>query len=148
LTTKRFPTSKDLIKLILRETPDEYRQIVSDYFHRMYFHEFSVIDHSVTKQDNGKYLVRATIHTDKSENIDGETINVDEFNDPVQIILINNASDEGDIYAQTPIFEKRLWFNNTKTVIEFEVDQMPTEMVIDPYHNYVERNVTDNVVRF
>ena len=70
------------------------------------------------------------------------------IHEPLQIVVVDDSIDSGDRYSATLLADERRWFDQAETVVEFVVDKEPAAVIVDPYHNFVERNLDDNVKRF
>jgi len=142
-----YPIILDLIGHIRAVAPAEYQHIISDYYERILIHDFTVPNADVQQLDDGQYLVRATIKAQKFEQIDnGQQLSV-ALNEPLHIVLVDDKIDEIDRYGAGLIHEERRWITEEETIVEIVVDQPPAAIIVDPYHNFIEREVDDNVKR-
>ena len=142
-----FPTSLDLFGHILEHTPVEYHATISDYFERILMHDLRVTSAQVEEMPDGRFKVLARLHTAKFERSpDGRESKVG-IHEPIQIVLVDSSIDEKDRYSANLLTDVRRWITEEETLIELIVDQRPAAVIVDPYHNFIERNFDDNVKR-
>jgi hypothetical protein len=87
------------------------------------------------------------VHTAKFERTpDGREMPVD-INEPLQIVVADGSIDDSDRYGARVLADTRQWFDQESVAIELIVEEKPVAVIVDPYHNFVERNLDDNVRR-
>ena len=64
-----------------------------------------------------------------------------------QIVVVDGSISEGDRYSANLLAQVRRWITDEETLIELTVDERPAAVIVDPYHNFIERNLDDNVKR-
>lgn len=110
-------------------------------------HDLRITDARVEETPDGRFKVLATLHTAKLERTpDGRESRV-EINEPLQIVVVDGSIDEGDRYSANLLADVRRWVTEEETLIELTVDERPAAVIVDPYHNLIERNLDDNVKR-
>ncbi len=142
-----YATTLDLMRHLRAETPAQYQVTLTDYFERILMHDLSVEDVRSEPTADGRFKVTATIITRKMERTaDGKEDPVD-IHEPLQIIVVDESIDSGDRYNATLLADERHWFDKERTEVEFIVDRAPSAVIVDPFHNFIERNMDDNVGR-
>jgi hypothetical protein len=140
-----YPTSLDLLEQIRAHTPEQYQQTLTDYFQRILIHELSVSDARVEPTTDGRFKVIATIRTRKMErSAEGNEKSV-EIHEPLQIAVVDEEINRGDRYSARWLASERRWIDAERTEVEFVVNEKPGAVIVDPYHNFIERNLDDNV---
>ncbi len=143
----RYPTSLDLLAHLRAQTPAEYQDTISDGFQRILMHDLSVTEVEVAPEGN-RFRVDATLRTRKLERTpEGDETPV-AINEPLQVVVVDDEINRSDRYNAAILAERRLWVDEEQSVVTFYVDEEPTAVIVDPYHNFIERNVDDNVRRF
>lgn len=140
-----YPTSLDLLENIRAHTPEQYQQTVTDYFQRILMHDLSVSDARVEPMPDGRFKVIATIHTRKMERTEEGDEKPVQIHEPVQIAVVDDEINRSDRYNARWLASERRWIDKEQTQVEFVVNERPAAVVVDPYHNFIERNLDDNV---
>lgn len=144
-STGSYPTSLDLLERIRAHTPAEYQQTLTDYFERILIHDLSVSDAKVEPTPDGRFKVTATIRTRKLERTPEGNETPVAIHEPLQIAVVDDEINRSDRYNAKWLASERRWIDAEQTDVQFVVDQKPAAIVVDPYHNFVERNLDDNV---
>src|SRR5690606_25411966 len=140
-----YPTTLDLLEELRAETPPEYQDTLTDYFQRILMHDISVTDSKVETLDDGRYKVTATVRTRKFERTpDGAEAAVD-IHEPGQVVVVDAEVHRGARSNARGRAASRQWITDEETTVEFIVDEQPAAVIADPYHNFIERNMDDNV---
>jgi hypothetical protein len=140
-----YPTTLDLLAELRAETPPEYQDTLTDYFERILMHDLSVTHAAVEQLDDGRYKVTATIRTRKLERTPEGAETAVAIHEPLQIVVVDDEINRSDRYNAKWLAESRLWVSDEETQVEFIVDEKPAAVIVDPYHNFIERNMDDNV---
>jgi ABC-2 type transport system permease protein len=140
-----YPTTLDLLAELRAQTPPEYQDTLTDYFERIFMHDIAVTDTRVDALEDGRYKVTTTIRTRKLERTaEGEETPV-AIHEPLQIVVVDDEINRSDRYNAKWLAESRPWISDETTTVEFIVDEKPAAVIVDPYHNFIERNLDDNV---
>ena len=143
-----YATVLDFMKHLRANTPAEYQDTITDYFERILVHDIAVLDAEVEPTADGRFKVSATISTRKYERTpDGKEEPVS-IHEPIQIVVVDDSIHTTDRYGAHRLAETRRWIDEETMVVEFVVDQEPAAVVVDPIHNFIERNINDNVRYF
>jgi hypothetical protein len=140
-----YPTSLDLLAIIRAHTPEQYQQTLTDYFERILLHDLSVSEARVETLSGGRFKVIATIRTKKMERTAEGSEQSVPLHEPVQIAVVDEEINRGDRYSARWLASERRWIDAERTQVEFIVNERPGAVVVDPYHNFIERNLDDNV---
>lgn len=140
-----YPTSLDLLELIRAHTPQQYQQTLTDYFQRILIHDLSVSDARVEPMPDGRFKVIATIRTRKMERTAEGSEQSVAIHEPLQIVVVDEEINRSDRYNAKWLAAQRRWIDAEQTQVEFVVNEKPAAVVVDPYHNFIERNLDDNV---
>jgi ABC-2 type transport system permease protein len=140
-----YPTTLDLLKELRAQTPPEYQDTLTDYFERILMHDLSVTDAAVEQMSDGRYKVTATIRTRKLERTPEGAETQVAIHEPVQLVVVDDEINRSDRYNAGWLAERRQWITAEETEVEFIVAEVPAALVVDPYHNFIERNLDDNV---
>ena len=62
-------------------------------------------------------------------------------------MVVDGSIDQGDRYSANLLAHVRLRITEEETLIELTVDERPAAVIVDPYHDFIERNLDDNVKR-
>lgn len=143
--TGPYPTSLDLLKHIRAHTPEQYQQTLTDYFERILIHDLSVSDASVERMPDGRFKVTATIRTRKMERTPEGNETPVAIHEPLQIAVVDAEINRSDRYNAKWLASERRWIDTERTKVVFVVSQKPAAVIVDPYHNFIERNLDDNV---
>lgn len=143
--TGPYPTSLDLLEHIRAHTPEQYQQTLTDYFERILIHDLSVSDASVERMPDGRFKVTATIRTRKMERTPEGNETPVAIHEPLQIAVVDEEINRSDRYNAKWLAARRLWIDAERTKVVFVVTQKPAAVIVDPYHNFIERNLDDNV---
>ncbi len=140
-----YPTTLDLLAELRAQTPPEYQDTLHDYFERILMHDLSVTDAAVEQLSDGRYKVTATIRTRKLERTPEGAETQVAIREPVQIVVVDDEIKRSDRYNAGWLAESRQWITAEETEVEFIVAEVPAAIIVDPYHNFIERNLDDNV---
>ena len=144
-----YPTTHQLVDHLRAAAPEDYQQLITDYWERITFWELGLDNVSVT-EENGQFVVSLTTKVDKniaSEETGKETsvteIDDEALNEWVEIGFYNkNPKDTlGDEWLKL----ERVRVSELETTLTFTLDQKPTHVQIDPRRLLMERNVDDNI---
>ena len=146
-STDGYPTTLDFLRHLRAQTPAEYQATITDGFQRILMHDLSVTEAGVEPTGDGRYRVTATLRTRKLERTpEGEETPV-AIHEPIQIVVVDREIERSDRYNARLLADERHWIDDEETVVTFLVDEEPAAVIVDPFHNFIERNVDDNVKR-
>jgi ABC-type transport system involved in multi-copper enzyme maturation permease subunit len=142
-----YPTSRDLLATIRANTPPRYQETLTDWFERIVIHDLAVTDASAERLPDGRWRVRATVRARKRERTGDGAERFVTLHDPVQVVVVDEEIGRSDRYNATLLADERRFLDGERTQFEFLVNARPAAVIADPFHNYIERDVDDNVGR-
>ena len=129
-----YPTTIEFIDRIREVTPDSLAYLITDLFERVSFYKLKANTAIATKLPDGRYKMIAEFDVRKIwENEGGE--NEQTVND---YLMIEVRSESAKILSQL------IKVNSGGNVIELIVDEIPRELVLDPYVQLIEKDRDDN----
>lgn len=134
-----YPTSRDLIGFIRRETPSELSYLIDDMFEHITLFDNRARSASYRKLPNGRYEV--TLALDVRKRVADE-LGAEQDVPLADLIEVGVVDENGAAVA----LEKR-WIRQTETELTLVVDAPPVSAGIDPLGKLIDRNPDDNVVR-
>jgi len=132
-----YTTSVELIKNFRKATPDSLQYLITDMFETITLYDNKVVNASVKKLTNNKYLVSATFEINKYRSDEIGNENSEEIND---YLAFGVFDENGEV-----LYQKKHWINNKMNEMQIEVDEIPAKVVIDPSFLLIDKNATDNI---
>ena len=138
-------TSLHLLEEIFKVTPQEYHELINDWFKRVIRYDLSAKEASYKKLANGKYEVSMVVNAKRFETMkNGEEVQI-ELNEPINIGVFtthpkNVKADNIILYLQPHVL------NKDEVRLSVIVDQEPVYVAIDPYGTRSDENLYDNIV--
>lgn len=157
----RYATTEDLLGYFKEVTPDSLQYIIKDLFETITLYDNKIVNVQSTKLDNGKYQVDIEFNVSKyrvdkkgnkifSDNQkDSISYKTATLKSPVLSVPLKDYIEIG-IFLETEKNKKTALYlkkhkvtqiNNKITII---VDELPTEVGIDPYHKLIDPKSGDN----
>ena len=156
-----YTTSEELVDFIKKETPDSLQYLIKDLFETVTLYDNKIVDVKTTPLKNGQYQVDLEFNVSKyrsgekgrklySENqtdslkyVSDKTTFSLPLNDYIEIGIFGekeiNGKKEGTVlYLKKHIIQQ---INNKMTIV---VDQLSTEVGIDPFVKLIDVNASDN----
>ncbi|WP_459211951.1 ABC transporter permease/M1 family aminopeptidase [Aquimarina rhabdastrellae] len=143
-TTALKATSLEFINEVYKVTPQEYHQLIDDWFKRVITYDLSIKEKTIKKMKNGKYEIRLTVKAQRYSDKQGKKspIAIDE---PITLGMFKKQpkeiTDQDDIII---LNTKRI--HQKEQEIRFIVDEKPQYISIDPYGTRLDKNQLDNTI--
>lgn len=138
-----FTTSRELIGYLREGTGPKFHPLIEDLFEKIVFFDNRAVDATASKNDDGTYTVKLTLHSEKFEaDGHGKETSVP-LRDPVEIGIFARPKN-GKEDDETVLYLSRHALTDTETTLEIVVDSEPYEAGIDPYNKWIDRDSDDN----
>jgi aminopeptidase N len=134
-----YPTSRDLVGLIRRETPPELRYLIDDTFERITLFDNRAQSATYRKLPDGRYELRLALSVHKRV---ADELGVERDAPLADLVEVGVVDENGAAVA----LEKR-WIRDAETELTMIVDAPPVLAGVDPLGKLIDRNPDDNVVR-
>ncbi|WP_417786456.1 M1 family aminopeptidase [Tenacibaculum sp.] len=135
----------ELLEEIYKITPEEYHQLVNDWFKRVITYDIAVEKSLCKKLSDGTYEVKATIKAKRFETLSDGDIKEIGINEPIKIgIFTTHPSLVKD--NNTVLFYESKQLTKELTEVLCIVNEKPNYIAIDPYGTRNDENLVDNVV--
>ncbi|WP_201983997.1 ABC transporter permease/M1 family aminopeptidase [Hymenobacter rubidus] len=141
--TAPYSTAPELVAEFREVTPDSLQNMVTDLFDRITLYENRLTDASVKKLPNGKFQVNLTV---ESKKLVADSLGTERPSPENDYLPVAVFPAQGDHKLPVPplLLVKRRFHAGTNK-LEFVVAKEPAKVVIDPYHEFVDRVQDDNV---
>ncbi|NOR87092.1 MAG: hypothetical protein GQ527_05735, partial [Bacteroidales bacterium] len=139
-----YTTSLELIEHLKQATPDSLQYLYTDLFEKITFYDFRTEKADYKILDNENFEVNLNIKAKKfyADSIGNEEqTSVNEWVDIVVYAEATNGEADEEIYCQKHKIAKE------NVDISIQVDRRPTKSGIDPYYQYIDKIVSDNIVK-
>jgi ABC-type transport system involved in multi-copper enzyme maturation permease subunit len=140
-----YTTTLQFLDYIKRAVPDDRAGILDDWFRNITLYENRATKATWAKRDDGKYLVRVQLASDKYRADGQGNETAQPLDDVVEIGVFGakgkDTPPEGKILA----LEKR-HITKGENVVEFVVDEPPVKAGIDPFNKMIDRNPENNII--
>ena len=137
------PTSMDLLLELYTVAP-ENRELIDDWFKRVFIYNLRVLSASYEQQKDGKFKVVAELITRRNKVGEDMKETAAILNEAIEVGVFttypDEAADDQILYLQPHHFIQ------DTTTLTFIVDEKPEILAIDPYLTRVDRNRIDNVM--
>ncbi len=138
-----YPNAYDLVDALKGVMPPELHYLIKDLFEEITLFSNRTLASNYRKLPNGKYAVSVDIECEKlKSDSKGKTEKV-----PVQDWIEIGAfakPEPGKKYGKE-LYRKREYLTEGKATFEFEVDEVPDLVGIDPYYLMIDRIPDDNL---
>ncbi|WP_191859544.1 ABC transporter permease/M1 family aminopeptidase [Hanstruepera ponticola] len=140
-------TSVAFLNEIYKVAPQEYHDLIDDWFKRVITYDLKIETASVTKkQSSNQFEVVIDVSSERFEtNKDGSETKID-INEPIKIGLFSKHPKEYGL-NEKPIYTSNYIFNKDTSQIIITVNQEPVYVAIDAYGTRSDENYTDNIFR-
>lgn len=137
-----YTTSLELYALLKEATPRADRGYLADLFERITLYDLRVTE-AATKQVGNTWRTTLTISAAKNyaDGVGNETEAA--FDEPVPITL-RVGTDDGKPHGKT-VGDKIVRLKTGTQTVTIDTKEMPTQVVVDPLHQYIDRTSEDNV---
>jgi hypothetical protein len=134
-----YPTSRDLIGFIRRETPPELSYLIDDLFERITLFDNRAQSATYRELPDGRYELRLALNVRKRV---ADELGVEQDAPLSDLIEVGVVDEDGAAVA----LEKR-WIRAAETELTLVLDAPPALAGVDPLGKLIDRNPDDNVVR-
>ena len=137
-----YTNSTEFIGALRRAAPDSLQPFITDNFERITLYDNRVTDAAATKLPDGRYRVSFTVKSAKlyADSTGTERPAAEHDYLPVAIFP---APGKNKMPLPPLLLQKRR-FASGDTKLSFVVAQKPASVAVDPYHELIDRNLTDN----
>ena len=148
-----YPTSLDVVRHLKKASPNEYHQLISDYWDRITLWKLEYAEEDpvlILKNQNGSFNVTLNIKVDKRV-----TSEKDGKDAPVFDIIGVNLDEliEVGFYTEDPtkklggdwFAKERVRISKVESQVSFTLDKRPTHILLDPQRLLIERDHKDNL---
>ena len=132
-----YPTTLDFIRFLEPMIPSALQYLLTDWFKEITLYDYKLNKAIYTAIENNKYQVDIAIDASK---IKIDSLGVESKNAPYNWVDIAIYSTDHKIQ-----YSKRVLFNKENMNFSFEVDRIPTKVVIDPKRLLIEKVINDNM---
>ncbi len=141
---KSYTSAITLIDALLMQTDKKYHPLINELFKEVVTYDNQIIESKAYKQENGDWLVTATIKK-QAFNKDKQPI-ASEY--PANIELGIKVSTEKAPSESQDSLVKVFQLNTREalTEISFITKQKPTQLELDPWSLYLDKNRKDNLI--
>lgn len=133
-----YPTSKELVSALRAETPPEFGSIIDDWFETVTIYDNRAKSATVTKTATGKWHVRMEVEAKKYRVNEKDEQTAVDFED---LLPIGALAENGN-----GLFIDKRKVKNGSSTIEFELDEKPARVGLDPLNLLIDRTSSDNTV--
>ncbi|MBF9237038.1 hypothetical protein I2I05_06480 [Hymenobacter sp. BT683] len=141
--TAPYTTAPALVAEFRKVTPDSLQGLVTDMFDRITLYENRLTDASVKKLANGKFQVSLTVDSKKLVADSLGTERPAPLDDYLPVAVFPALGKDKKPVAPLLLTKRRFRAGTNK--FEFIVNQEPAKVVVDPYHEFIDRVQKDNV---
>lgn len=137
-----YTTALEFYEYIQSATPDSLRNTVEDLFGRIVVYDNSVKTWSYKKTANGKYKITATVACEKTRSDSlgkGQEVTPSDWIDIGVFYKVRDPKKPGAGYL------KKMKITAKEQVLEFETDQEPSLLGIDPYYKLLDKNTANSI---
>ncbi len=137
-----YTTAGELLQLIRAEAGPQHEQLIADLFERITLYDNRVSDAHASKRPDGRYDVSFTIHAAKLYADAKGDESATPLDDWIEVAVFARVAGK----EKALVLERRKLSRASET-LRFTVDQMPSEVGIDPYNKLIDRRSEDNRMR-
>jgi ABC-type transport system involved in multi-copper enzyme maturation permease subunit len=138
-----YPTSRDLFAELRAVTPDSLRYLLTDLFETVTLWDVRTERATVERTGSGEYLVSLDVVARKARADSVGHMAEVPMNDLVEIGVF--AAGEGEEPGE-PLYVERRRIRSGKQTIRVTVSREPARAGIDPFHELMERDRSDDVI--
>ena len=143
-SSKLEANSIELLEEIYKVTPNEYHNLIEDWFKKVITYDLKIDDVKVSKTSDNRYKVVIDLNTKRFETNKDGSIKEIEIDEPIQIGMF---SKHPKLYGvnDKPIHAGQYKFSKEESQITITVDEKPVFIAIDPYGTRSDENLQDNI---
>ena len=140
--TAPYTTAPELVAEFRKVTPDSLQNLVTDMFDRITLYENRITDAAVKKLPNGKFQVNFTVSSKKLVADSLGTERPAAENDYLPLAVFAAPGKDKKPLPPLLLTKRRLHAGDNK--FEFITAREPAKVVVDPYHEFIDRVQKDN----
>jgi ABC-2 type transport system permease protein len=138
-----YPNSYTLVDELKKQLPPELQYLIKDLFEDITLFANRTIEAKYRKLDSGKYRVTIDVECEKFKSDPKGKNEPAELHDWIEIGAFAKP-ETGKKYGK-PLYRERIFVDKTTSTFEFDVDEVPELVGIDPYFLLVDRMPDDNL---
>lgn len=159
-----YTTSVEFVNLLKENTPDSLQYLIKDMFETITLYDNKVTKANYALLEDGKYEVTFNAHvlkylsSEKGEKefsdskgqglvleTEGEKLNSLPLQDYIEVGVFGSSDDEIDgIKKENVLYLQKHLISEIANEFTIVVDELPTEVGIDPYNKLIDTNSGDN----
>ncbi len=138
-----YPTSYTLVDELKKQLPNELQYLIKDLFEDITLFANRTVEAKYKKLDNGKYHVVIDVECEKLKSDPKGKNEPAELHDWIEIGAFSKPDSDKKYGKQ--LYRERVFVDKRNATFEFDVDQVPDLVGIDPYFLLVDRMPEDNL---
>ncbi|MDX1925013.1 MAG: M1 family aminopeptidase [Pirellulaceae bacterium] len=138
-----YPNSYTLVDELKKQLPAELQYLIQDLFEDITLFANRTLEAKYRKLDNGKYQVSIDVKCEKFKSDPKGKNELAELHDWIEIGAFAKP-EPGKKYGKQ-LHRERIFVDKATSTFEFEVDEVPDLVGIDPYFLLVDRMPDDNL---
>lgn len=141
-----YTYTRDFLDYVEAITPPEQRPFVDDLFRHITLYDNRAQEALWERRDDGKYVVRLKVSSQKLRADGGGTEETVELGDWMDVGVFGAPGEDTPKEGKVLAVERRK-VTEPETVFELVVDEEPRQAGIDPFNKLIDRNPEDNLTR-
>lgn len=138
-----YPTSHDLVDELKKQLPDELQYLIKDLFEDITLFANRTTTATYTQLEDGKYRVTLDIECEKLKSDSKGKNTPAELHDWIEIGAFAKPEPKKKYGKQ--LYRERIFVDKKASTIEFDVDEVPDLVGVDPYFLLIDRMPDDNL---
>lgn len=134
-----YPTSSHLIDMFKSEAPDSLSSLVTDLFEKITFYDFRVMDYSQNAHEVSVEVLARKSYVDNGSEVESKS-----FNQAVPVGIYQKGQ-SGKRHLSR-LLNIELHSGQNAFIIDLSDINGEVEIVIDPFHYLMERDIEDNSI--
>ncbi len=140
-----YPNSYALVDELKKQMPDELQYLMKDLFEDITLFANRTTEARYSKLDSGKYHVMLDVECEKFKSDPKGKNDTAELHDWIEIGAFAKPEPKKKYGKQ--LYRERIFVDKDKSTFEFDVDEVPDLVGIDPYFLLIDRMPDDNLKR-
>ena len=138
-----YAGSNELVTALLLGSPGKYHGLIIELFEEIITYNNRITDAKATRQENGHWLVNATIQYLAFEKSEVLTYKKTEYTPTIDIEV--HAQKRNPFGSNETLLKKSsINIENEFTEISIMVKEQPSKLILDPWLQYLDKNQKDN----
>jgi aminopeptidase N len=138
-----YPNSYTLVDELKKQLPDELQYLIKDLFEDITLFANRTMEAKYSKLDSGKYHLVIDVECEKLKSDPKGKTEPAELHDWIEIGAFAKPEPKKKYGKQ--LYRERVFVDKAKSTFEFDVDEVPDLVGIDPYFLLVDRMPDDNL---